>query len=136
MILPLDSNAGNSLLDTYHCRLNIDFAFMYYLHMYFYFKYVSEFKGFQFNLKNFISVMTWAFIHRRCQELIFFCKSYQNAKKSLANVIWTHVSTCICMCPNILIHCYAINNSQMFLLKQCLSTPRLEGKYSFKRTYN
>ena len=81
MILPLDSNAGNSLLDTYHCRLNIDFAFMYYLHMYFYFKYVSEFKGFQLKLKNFISVMTWAFIHRRCQELIFFCKSYQNAKK-------------------------------------------------------
>ena len=29
MILPLDSNAGNSLLDTYHCRLNIDFAFIF-----------------------------------------------------------------------------------------------------------
>ena len=29
MILPLDSNAGNSLLDTYHCRQNIDFAFMF-----------------------------------------------------------------------------------------------------------
>ena len=45
MILPLDSNAGNSLLDTYHCRLNIDFAFMF-VPMYFYSKYVSEFMRF------------------------------------------------------------------------------------------